>query len=157
VLGPVGVFIDMLDQNARDGEHSVDVDQWVRWDDGEVGVKTVPVTILDHDPTDVERSFVVAMNGTEPPSLGDAAIFEYDDQIDVSIPGICSDGESPPETTVVPTTTAPPTTVPAPVGVSDELPETGNGSGLIASVSTLLVLLGATMLFVTRRGPRSVS
>jgi LPXTG-motif cell wall-anchored protein len=148
--GAVGVYIDSFDLSAVAGEHYVEVDDWVRWEDGEVGEKTFAIEIIDHDPSEPERVFGVAMNGVDPPSLGGAE-FEYDDQIDLYIPGACPAVEPPPETTTAPeTTVAPATTVP----LATELPETGERTGTWAASAALLVLVGGALIGMTRRRAR---
>jgi len=84
--GAVGVDINSFDLSAGAGEHYVAVDDWIRWEDGEVGEKTFAIEIIDHDPDEPERVFGVAMNGVDPPSPGGQAIFEYDDQINLYAP-----------------------------------------------------------------------
>lgn len=166
--GAVGVFINSFDLSAVAGEHYVAVDDWVRWEDGEVGVKTFAIEILDHDPDEPELVFGVAMNGVEPATLGDEAIFEYNDQIDLYIPGACPGVEPPPETTTAPETTVPETTVPettvpettAPettVPLAAELPATGDQNRTLAAVAALLLLMGGALIAVTSRtGGRSI-
>lgn len=145
----MGVFLESGDLSAVAGEHYVPVAEWVRWADGEIGEKTVVVQILDHDPAEPERAFTVAMDGLEPPTLGSRAIFEYDDQVNVYLPGTCPDEEPPPDTAAPETTVAPTTTVP----LATDLPETGSSSGTLAVIAALALLAGGTMIATARRRP----
>jgi len=138
--GAVGVRIDSFDLSAEAGIHYVGFKEWIRWDDGEVGTKTKTIEILDHDPDGPERVFGVAKNDAEPSTLAGDAIFEFNDQIDVYIPGSCPlSSDYPPATSV------------APVDVTGELPETGRSTGSTATTATLLLIAGVGLTGIARR------